>query len=517
MTRTTKNLLLATLLLGAAAGHAATFGASEVIAKQFPIDADGSVWIENTVGNIEIVGTDEDKVSLSIQKIVRGVDQAAIGEGREQTEIATSGDRRTRVFRTVVPPIRTSRWNASFAYTLRVPRSVHVKIASGSSDRIRVANIAGSVSIRNVNGTIVLENIDGAVVVDSINGTIVYDPQGKPLSNAQLTTVNGQVEVLMPADAVFRWTAETIRGDIRTSMPNVQGRFAGSRFRGWVNASKGPSISTASMMGNIYLLKKGSQTAQARPVRLVVVNAGDTQAPSASAGPPIVARTIEASLFNGDLNYSASFGAVRVGQVRGNARVEIGAGEVMLDLVTGDCTVTSHGGPLSMGDIFGTLTAKTRAGDVVVNAARSGGYVSTGGGIIRLLYTGGPMELHSEGGDIVVRTVGGPLTAATTSGDITLNVDPSLKTDAIAARTDQGSIILSVSSRFAADIDATVLTSDDDANPIHSDFSGLSIRRERLNGKTKVRATGKINGGGDRVELYSEEGNIHLAIQPAGP
>jgi len=26
-----------------------------------------------------------------------------------------------------------------------------------------------------------------------------------------------------------------------------------------------------------------------------------------------------------------------------------------------------------------------------------------------------------------------------------------------------------------------------------------------------VRATGKINGGGDRVELYAEEGTIHIS------
>ena len=60
------------------------------------------------------------------------------------------------------------------------------------------------------------------------------------------------------------------------------------------------------------------------------------------------------------------------------------------------------------------------------------------------------------------------------------------------------------------------MTSDPDSNAIHSDFN-LTIRRDRVGNRTRVRATGKVNGGGERVELYAEDGDIHITTQSAAP
>ena len=107
--------------------------------------------------------------------------------------------------------------------------------------------------------------------------------------------------------------------------------------------------------------------------------------------------------------------------------------------------------------------------------------------------------------------------AETSSGDISITVDPSDRTEKITARSAQGNIVLNVKPQFAADIDATVVVSDNNANTIQSDFPGLTIRREQVNGKTFIRATGKINGGGERVELYAGAGTIHIASQIMAP
>ena len=74
-----------------------------------------------------------------------------------------------------------------------------------------------------------------------------------------------------------------------------------------------------------------------------------------------------------------------------------------------------------------------------------------------------------------------------------------------------------MSPRFAADIDATILTSDPEVNEMHIDFNGITVRREQVGNKTRIRATGKINGGGERVELYAEEGDIHISAQTLTP
>jgi DUF4097 and DUF4098 domain-containing protein YvlB len=170
-----------------------------------------------------------------------------------------------------------------------------------------------------------------------------------------------------------------------------------------------------------------------------------------------------------------------------------------------------------LGDIMGQLFASTQAGDVLVRSAREGGRLFTAGGTIRVLYTGGPTLLQSGGGDIVVRQAAGPINAETRSGDINVTADPNKQTQKIEARTGHGNIVLNISPTFGADLDMMVVTSNPDANAIHSDFSGLQFKREQVSGKTRIRATGKLNGGGERVDLYAEEGDINIVNMTTSP
>ena len=62
-----------------------------------------------------------------------------------------------------------------------------------------------------------------------------------------------------------------------------------------------------------------------------------------------------------------------------------------------------------------------------------------------------------------------------------------------------------------------MLTSRPDANAIRSDFNGLTIKRDQVGSKTRIHATGKLNGGGDRVELFAEEGDIHISNVATSP
>ncbi|HKO56457.1 MAG TPA: DUF4097 family beta strand repeat-containing protein, partial [Thermoanaerobaculia bacterium] len=475
--------------------------------KEVPLNADGVVWIANPTGNIDVVGVEGGIVSILAERLTRGADAAAVDEAKEQTAIYVAGDERNATIRTLVPMVHSVRWTTNVNYSIRVPRTASVRIESSTSDHIRVSNVRGAVTVKNLNGTVFLENAVGPVTVDSVNGTIVYDPNGRPSANVSLTTVNGQIQVAVVPDARFQWVAETIKGDFLTNLP-IRGRVVGTGYRGALNAG-GPTLATAAMTGNVTLLRKGSRPTDARSVR----------ATEGTIGPVTVARTIDLPIFEGNFAYATNIGNVRIGQVRGSAKIETGAGEVHLGRILGSATVLSGGGPLDIGDVIGTLNAYTKAGDVLVQAARAGGEISTDGGLIRVLYAGAPgTRLHSGGGDIIVRQASGPVNADTRSGDITINVDANLLTTTVTAKTSQGSVVLNAAPKFSADIDATLVTSDADAHTIRSDFAGLQIRREPAgNNRMRIRATGKINGGGERVELYAEEGDILLTAQPMRP
>ncbi len=502
-------------LLFAASSVARNVTVTDRLTKELPLEIAGSFWIDNPVGSIEIVGADGPGLTVTLVKTITAVDRQALKEGREQTGVSFEGDQNVRLIRTILPPMRGDRWNCTVSYSVRVPRTVHVKVAAKYADHIRVANISGNVTVKSFNGTITLDGVTGASIVDTTNGKVVYQFRQRPMAHAQVQAVNADVEVHVPPDANFNWIADTLRGDVLTNLP-VRAEFQGTVFRGTINAPGGPTLTTQTLLGTIRVLGNGMDARSARSLRqMAAAERVATRKLQTLMLQP--SRRIQVPIVDGGFDFSASIGDVEVGEIRGPARVQTAAGEVKLGMVYGDCNVISMGGPLDLGDIMGVLVASTQAGDVLVRSAREGGRLSTAGGMIRVLYTGGPTSLQSGGGDIVVRQAAGSINAETRSGDITITADPNQKTQKFEARTGQGNIILNLNPRFGAEIDAMVVTSDPDANAIHSDFTGLQFKKEQVGGKTRIRATGKLNGGGERVDLYAEEGDIHISNVTSSP
>ncbi|MDP9361003.1 MAG: DUF4097 family beta strand repeat-containing protein [Acidobacteriota bacterium] len=504
-------LIAVAALLPATQLLAASFAPGSRIVREFTIEPTGSVWIDNPFGSIDVIGGEGNLVSVTAERSIIASDRAAMKEAADAVMVAFEGDTKVRLIRTVVPPSRNA--HVTVDYVVHVPRSVAVKIGSKFADHIRVAHINGSVTVNGFAGTVIMEGVVGASAVSMVNGRIIYDYAQRPISRAEVQAVNADIDIYVPASAKFDWIADTLNGDILTTFPIRGGRFSGTIFRGQVNGAGGPTINTVTMMGRVLLLAKGSNPSEASSMRLN----GPEHRPAPGDVLLRPSQKIQLPFVNGQFTFAASVADVTVGEVRGNAHVETGAGEVELGTVFGQCNVTSMGGPLNLGDIVGALFAHTGAGDILVRAARMGGQVTTDGGLIRVIYAGGPMTLRSGGGDIIVRQASGSIDAETTSGDITLTGDPNQRTLKVTARTLQGNVILNVSPRFGADIDATILTSDPDVNEMHIDFTGLTIRREQVGAKTRIRATGKVNGGGERVELYAEEGDIHISAQTISP
>ncbi|HSP13777.1 MAG TPA: DUF4097 family beta strand repeat-containing protein [Thermoanaerobaculia bacterium] len=500
-----RSIVVVSLLLAGVIPAMADLTYSEKVKREIPMLIGGTFVLQNTAGDIDIVGTDETKVVFIAEKIVRGVDKDAIEEGKQQTQIAVGGNGRMSIVRTLVPnPNLRNGWASGMNYTVRVPRTVQVKVTSLQASHIRVAGIRGNVNVKSNTGVVTLENVTGPAFVESANGDVVFNAPPQGLADTQLTSVNGNVEVHVPQSARFQWIAQIVKGEARTTF-RITATLINNRYVANVNGSGGPTITTQSFSGNVAVLQNGALYAAAHSIR--------STDPSADFAGQLVRKNFETASVQGLLRFTTLLGDVTIGAVHGGAEITTGAGEVQLGTVFGPCQVISGGGPLTLGQIMGTLLARTEAGDVIVESARQGGTITTGGGIIRLTSTGGPTRLQSGGGDIVVRMASGPVIAETQSGDISITIDPASKTEKVSAKTAKGNVLLSVSQAFAADIDATVITSEPDVNKILSDFTGLSFRREQVGGKTKIRATGKVNGGGGRVELYAEDGGIQISTR----
>lgn len=484
----------------------------EPVTRELPMSVSGSFWIDNPLGTIDVSGRDGERALVTVVKTVYAADKSALDDGREQCVVSWEGDEKVRLIRTVVTQVPNAR--CTVAYTVQLPRSLDVKIGTKAGD-VHVRNMSGSVTVKSFTGTVFLSGVYGASAIDLVNGHVIYDFPRAPTAKAQATIINGDIDIYIPPEANLEWVASTLAGDLATTMP-VRGNLVNGMFHGHFNAPGGPTITASSILGVVRVLARGTSPAQARSV---AVPRGERVTPPTSVpGPPMQKVQIPIVLGGFSFMFPDKIVDLSVGEVRGPAKVEIAAGEVELGVVQGDCDVTTAGGPLNIGEVMGALQAHTGAGDILVRAARLGGDVSTDGGSITALYTAGTTTLRSRGGDIVVRQAAGPVNAQTPSGDISITVVPTAKSQRIAARTENGNVILNLTPRFGADIDATVVTSNADANAIHTDFTALTVRRDQLgNGRTRIHATGKINGGGERVEVYAENGDITIGAQTAAP
>ncbi|HYK03749.1 MAG TPA: DUF4097 family beta strand repeat-containing protein [Thermoanaerobaculia bacterium] len=487
---------------------------------KFTLAPGGTFVLENPIGNVDVRGSDVVDVEANVTTILTAQNQAAMDQA-SKSGVIIGPDPKTRVVRTAIGAYMPKKqWAGEAHWTVKVPRNASVRILSTAVGRIRVSGVNGAVRVKNFNGSITIVNVTGAVVAESVNGSIAYST-AQPRGNVVLATLNGHVTASVASNADLRWVAETATGDIRTNLP-ARGTFFGGTFRGSVNAPGGPTISTSSLMGNIHLLAAGTGEQSSQTIRRAnpdmtapppptIRNVAQGQ--SAAGGP----RVYQRGIVKESIKYATSVGDVKIAQIRGDADVMTGAGEVQIGSVSGTAVVRSEGGPLQLGEVLGVLTASTRAGDIFIDSTRRGGTISTQGGTIRLLYTGGPTKLTSGGGDIVVRQAAGPVNAETTSGDITISVDAALKSGAVQAKTAKGNVVLNVDPRFAADIDATITTANPNADTFLSDIPGLTVNRSQAAGKTLIRATGKINGGGQKVVLNATDGDIRITTGRVAP
>jgi DUF4097 and DUF4098 domain-containing protein YvlB len=499
-----KRALTAAIVLIACATSADAASRAFSSEQKFGLAVNGTFLLENAVGDVVVYGKDSPGIEAVIVRTIDGADAAAVEDGRKYTRILIGGDDNVRSIRTVIAPGATRQFAANVTWQIGIPRTANVRVINRNGDHIRVSGMRGSVQVTNFNGRIILEGVVGSARVESVNGSIFYiSPELR--GNVVLTTVNGDVTVTVPQQAGFRWVAETVKGDIKTNLP-ARGAFFGTTFRGTVNAPGGPTLSTGSLMGNVSLFAAGQHVRTAKSVRRVPALASPTS--TRAAGTPIV---------RGLFKYSCNICDVRVQQVLGDANVFTGAGEVQLGAVSGSLNVRSLGGPMQFGEILGPMKVATRAGDVLVDYARRGGEITTEGGTIRLLFTSGPTRLYSGGGDISVRQASSSVDAETASGDISISIDGTARTQKVDAKTAKGNVILTVVPRFGADIDATIITSDPDADTILSDIPGLSISRDQVNGKTRIRAIGKINGGGEKVTIQAADGDIRISTGAPAP
>lgn len=237
----------------ALAAPAVTASAQTRVDQRRPADADGLVQIENAAGSIKVIGWDRDEIQVTGSLGARAEGLEFVTRPRRtriQVEVQGNPHRVTSDLEIRVPAgsrlqiesysaaidvrdvngrIKAESVTGSIAIAGK-PDEVEVESVSGAisisgpAKRVRASATNANVTIRGVNGVIDAETVNGTLEVsggdfqegrlETVNGAIRFD--GGLIGGATLDveTVNGSVELRLPANLGADFTISSFGGDI---------------------------------------------------------------------------------------------------------------------------------------------------------------------------------------------------------------------------------------------------------------------------------------------------------------
>ena len=181
----------------------------------------GHLSVQLGQGEVSIVGADVDQVTVnsdaedSNRSQPRADGMRVIGSS-SSFSLSESDNR-------MVLQSGSDSWGQSAEFEIVVPHNTNLDIVIRLGGEIEVANISGDVAIKGLNGEIELQDLRGGALVESMNGEIEASflevHPDRPLS---FTSMNGEIEVTLPADAQANVRFRSQNGTIMTNFPEDQ-------------------------------------------------------------------------------------------------------------------------------------------------------------------------------------------------------------------------------------------------------------------------------------------------------
>ncbi len=274
-----RSILVLLLLVMSTYGFAQSSTTEEIVVPLTKPNEAGTLEVGLISGAIRVTGTKAKEVVI----------KASLGErdarrqGRERASEEVGGLRRianTSLGITVEEhnnnvEVLSEAMNRIVNLEIQVPQNFSLKLSTVNNGEILVRNVNGNFELDNVNGPITLENVSGNALANTTNGKVKANfLKWDNKSPMAFSTLNGDVDVTMPAGSKFTAKLNSDRGEIYTDFDLTKdtkpaqvksgARTEGGVYRvstanfvtGKVNGG-GAEIMVKSMNGNIYIRKSG--------------------------------------------------------------------------------------------------------------------------------------------------------------------------------------------------------------------------------------------------------------------
>ncbi|MBM3874655.1 MAG: DUF4097 domain-containing protein [Verrucomicrobia bacterium] len=237
-----------TLLAAPLAAQDTPATAPVVIERSQAVSANPRISVRNVSGKVEIIAWDRNEVSIVAEKRARKPEVAA----KAEIVIETSADR---------IDIET-RFEKSWIWGDKVEVDYLIKAPAGARLDVKVVNagvitqgITGPANVEAVNGNLDLAGLTAGGRFKTVNGSI--DATFSAVAardDITIETVNGNVDLSLPADATFSLTARTINGGMRCAFPLDKSKNSRTEVVGTVG-SGGAAVTLKSVNGNLQVRK----------------------------------------------------------------------------------------------------------------------------------------------------------------------------------------------------------------------------------------------------------------------
>lgn len=257
------------------------------ITRTWPASSIARIQLTEIDGSVDVTASTTDQVSLVAHVRSRGFKPDPRKENSDYFETRLEGDTLSighrHTMRMRIPFFDSN--DVRVDYELHVPPSVALELRTVNG-RIETRGVDSEVEASSVNGTLDLETGGSReLVAHTVNGRVrarfVRDFQG-----AQLKTVNGSVEAVLPPTASFACDLSQVNGDFEASFPlNIHSHPGRRRVSGEVNGGK-YDLTITTVNGDIQL-ENGTAGAAAVPVPPVPPEPPAGSIPPVPPPPPV--------------------------------------------------------------------------------------------------------------------------------------------------------------------------------------------------------------------------------------
>jgi len=238
--------LLLILALGLGGWLRPAYGTQRVWEKSFELPPGGHVCVVNVHGSILVEGWDRDEVEATV-----AMRSDAPTDQLDDVHVAVEARRSAVAFHTLYPsgldtPIHVD-------YRLHVPRQVRLDELSTLEGDIVVRDVDGSMEAHSLHGDIEGINVSGSVVAHALTGNILISMHALPDRQLpfQLATINGNVDLVMPAQADADLELSTVAGNIVGNYPFQISSTPGDSTRRAQVGAGGVRVELRTVRGNI--------------------------------------------------------------------------------------------------------------------------------------------------------------------------------------------------------------------------------------------------------------------------